>query len=106
MKNAIFAVVLVASIANVWAVELVCEGRQQRDASQRAVSVDCTKRKEVIDMLGAAWQTLRNESIGGSTEDMCWSPYKQAKEMHPSISPINYAPTFFIQCNMALKYVK
>ena len=48
---------------------------------------------------------LRKERIGGSTEDMCWKPYQRAIEMPPSISFAQVAPTFFVQCNMALQYV-
>jgi hypothetical protein len=87
-------------------IELVCKGDSQRNSQQRAVFVNCSDRKEVIDMLGSAWQTLRKEKIGGSTEDMCWDPYKRAKDMHPSISFNGIAQTFFAQCNMALQYVK
>ena len=91
---------------NVFAVELICKGQQPRMQNQRPIYVDCSNRKEVIDTLGAAWSTLRKQGIGGSTENMCWDPYNRAKEMHPSIQFDNIASTFFIQCNMALQYVK
>ncbi len=88
------------------ALELVCKGYQPRSGNQRPIYVDCSDRKAVIDTLGAAWSTLRKERIGGQTEDMCWRPYNRAKEMHPSIQFNNIAPTFFMECNMAMQYVK
>lgn len=91
---------------SVQAIELVCKGSQQRSPNQRPIAVDCNDRKAVIDALGAAWSTLRKERIGGQTEDMCWKPFNRAKELHPSISFNGIAPTFFMECNMALQYVK
>ncbi|MEO0048641.1 MAG: hypothetical protein RLZZ410_1600 [Pseudomonadota bacterium] len=88
------------------ALELVCKGYQPRASNQRPIYVDCSDRKAVIDSLGAAWSTLHKERIGGQTEDMCWRPYNRAKEMHPSIQFNNIAPTFFMECNMAMQYVK
>lgn len=88
------------------AIELVCKGDERQSPQQRPIYVDCSSRKAVIDTLGAAWTTLRRERIGGSTEDMCWNPYKEAKELHPSIPMDGIAQTFFMQCNMALEYVK
>ena len=88
------------------AIELVCKGSQQRDPSQRMVQVDCTDRQDVVGKLGAAWQTLRKQGIGGSSEDMCWKPFNRVKELHPSISMDGIASTFLMQCNMALQYVK
>ena len=43
-------------------IELVCKGRQAR-SNHRVISVDCSKRKEFVDMLGAAWRKLREEHI-------------------------------------------
>jgi hypothetical protein len=100
----VFASMLLTS--NVFAMELVCKGQQPRMQNQRVIYVDCSNRKEVIDILGAAWRELRKQQIGGSTEDMCWKPFQRAKEMHPSIQFDGIAPTFFMQCNMALQYVK
>ena len=100
----VFASLLFAS--NVFAVQLVCKGYQPQMQDQRPIYVDCTNRKAVIDALSSAWSTLRKQGIGGRTEDMCWDPYNRAKEMHPSIQFDNIAPTFFMQCNMALQYVK
>ena len=85
--------------------ELVCKGASPTSANKPIV-VDCSDRKQVVDMLGAAWKEVRSNSIGGSTEDMCWKPYQRAKELHPSISMNGIAQTFFAQCNMALQYVK
>jgi hypothetical protein len=88
------------------AIELVCKGAQSQNPSQRAVQVDCNNRKDVVDKLGSAWQTLRKQGIGGSSEDMCWQPFNRVKELHPSISMDGIASTFLMQCNMALQYVK
>ena len=103
-----FALVLLFSmfVSNTYAIQLVCKGQQPQMQNQKPIYVDCSNRKEVIDMLGAAWGELRKQSIGGSTEDMCWKPYQKAKEMHPSIPFDGIASTFFMQCNMALQYVK
>lgn len=85
--------------------ELVCKGSAPTSAN-KAIVVDCSDRAKVIDTLGAAWQEVRANRIGGSTEDMCWKPYQKAKEIHPSIPMTGIAPTFFAQCNMALQYAK
>ena len=76
-------VCLAASLfcVNSFAVELYCAGQKQRDPSQRGVKVDCSDRSEVIGHLGGAWRVLRENSIGGTMEDMCWKPYKKAKEI-------------------------
>ena len=86
--------------------ELVCNGYSSSNQNLQSIKVDCSDRKSVIDALNRAWAMLRKEQISGSTEDLCYNPYKRAKELHPSISFENIAPTFFAQCNMALKYVK
>ena len=106
MKFAIFAIAVLIYAANAVAIELVCEGDGPRDAQQRPIVVDCTNRKAVVETLGAAWMKLREEAIGGVTENMCWDPYQRALSIHPSISMNGIAQTFFAQCNMALKYVK
>lgn len=107
MKKVLLILLLAStSVSNVYSYELVCKGHRPQMRNQTPIYVNCANRKEVIDKLGAAWKTLRKEGIGGSTEDLCWKPYKQAKELHPSISFEGIAPTFFMQCNMALQYVK
>ena len=106
MKKLFLVLSLAFTVSNTFAVQLVCKGQQPQMQNQKPIYVDCTNRKEVIDMLGAAWSELRKQRIGGSTEDMCWKPYQKAKEMHPSIPFDNIASTFFMQCNMALQYVK
>jgi hypothetical protein len=96
-----FTVIVTGSRA---ANELVCDGYSAN--SERAVFVDCSNRRAVIDILGKAWQTLRENQIEGDTEDLCWDPYQSAKELHPSIEVTHIAPTWFFQCNMALQYVQ
>ncbi len=78
MKKLIAAALFFSVTQGASALELVCKGSQPRDPQQRKVTVDCSNRKEVIDALSAAWRTLRQERIGGSTEDMCWKPYNRA----------------------------
>ena len=58
--------------------ELVCKGRQVQ-TNNKIIYVNCSNRKEFIETLGAAWQTLRKNYIGGTTEDLCWEAYKNAK---------------------------
>ena len=106
MKIIFFVFVSMALVGNASAIELVCKGREPRMQNQKPIYVDCSSRKDVIDILGAAWRELRKQGIGGSTENMCWKPYQKAQEIHPSIRLDNIAPTFFVQCNMALQYVK
>lgn len=106
MKKQIIFLGMLVAVSNAQAAQLVCKGQQPQMQNQKPIYVDCSNRKEVIDMLGAAWRELRKQSIGGSTEDLCWDPYKRAKEIHPSISFDGIAPTFFMQCNIALQYVK
>ena len=83
--------------------ELVCAGQSPR-SNHKAVVVDCSNRKAVIDALQSAWSTLRGQGIGGTAEDMCWKPYSKAKELHPSIQMQGIAGTFFMQCNTSLQY--
>lgn len=54
MKKNIFLVCLITVAASSNAVELVCKGQQQRDGNQRAIMVDCSNRKEVIEYLQSA----------------------------------------------------
>lgn len=84
--------------------ELICKGGQPR-SNHKTIYVDCENRKAFIDMLGAAWQELRKNSIGGSMEDMCWKAYSQAEDMHPSILFSNISDSFLVRCNMGLAYV-
>lgn len=83
--------------------ELVCKGGRAQTSNQ-AIFVDCSNRKEFVDMLGSAWQTLRDNSIGGTMENLCWEAYSQAKDMHPSISFDNISDSFLMRCNMGLEY--
>lgn len=85
--------------------ELVCRGRQPQ-SNNRPVYVNCSDRKEFVETLGAAWRTLRKNYIGGTTEDLCWGAYNDAKDMHPSISFNNISDSFLMRCNMGLAYVK
>ncbi len=84
-------------------VELVCKGRQAR-SNHRVILVDCSKRKEFVDTLGAAWRKLNQEHIG-QFDNMCWEAYVQAKEMPPTISFADVSDSFLIRCNMGLAYV-
>jgi hypothetical protein len=106
MKKSLLLLATTFFVGNIHAVELVCKGERPTMQNQRTVYVDCSNRKEVIDILGAAWMELRKQGIGGTMEDMCWQPYNRAKEMHPSISFDGIASTFFMQCNIALEYIK
>ena len=85
--------------------ELVCKGNQPL-SNNKSIYVNCSDRKEFVENLGAAWRTLRKNSIGGTTEDLCWEAYKDARDMHPSISFDNISDSFLIRCNMGLAYVK
>jgi hypothetical protein len=85
--------------------ELVCKGRQPQ-SNHKAVYVNCSDRKEFVETLGSAWRTLRKNYIGGTTEDLCWEAYNDAKDIHPSISFNNISDSFLMRCNMGLAYVK
>ena len=108
MKNAIKITILIACFSsNSYAgVELVCKGRQAANSQNRTVIVDCSNRKAFIDTLRSAWSTLRQNSIGGSLEGLCWDAYNQAKDMHPSISFEDISDSFLTRCNMGLEYIK
>ncbi len=107
MKKLILLLSLMAGITAAHGVELVCKGQEQRNPQQRAYFVDCSNRKVVIDSLGASFSLLRQEGIGGATENLCWDPYQRAKEMPPSINFLSLAQNnLFPQCNAALQYVK
>ena len=85
--------------------EVVCKGHQPQ-SNNKPIYVNCSDRKEFVETLGAAWRTLRKNSIGGTTEDLCWEAYRDAKDMHPSISFDNISESFLMRCNMGLAYVK
>ena len=84
----------------------LCAKVNNSKVKNKAIVVDCNDRQAVVDSLKRSWMILRAQGIGGSTEDLCWKPYNTAKDVHPSISMLNIAPTFFLQCNMALQYAK
>ena len=67
MKKQIIFLVMLILTTTVQAAQLVCKGQQPQMQNQKTIYVDCSNRKEVIDMLGAAWRELRKQSIGGST---------------------------------------
>ena len=85
--------------------ELVCAGSAAQ-SSHTTIKVDCSNRQAVVEILGKAWNTLRQQGIGGSTENLCWDPYQRVRELHPAISIDGIAETFFMQCNMALQYAR
>ena len=85
--------------------ELVCKGARPK-SNNKPIYVNCSDRKEFVDALGLAWRTIRQNSIGGTTENLCWEAYQQAKDMHPSISFDNISDSFLVRCNMGLAYVK
>jgi hypothetical protein len=105
MSKKIVAMLLLAMSANAnAALELVCEG-QGASYGKRAVSVDCDDRRDVVGTLKSAWLTLRQNSIGGDIENMCFEAYMDAKDLHPSIGFRGITHSFFIRCNMGLEYV-
>lgn len=85
--------------------ELVCEGYRP-SSSHTTVKVDCSNRQAVIEALGNAWYTLRQQGIEGTIGDMCWKPYQRVKELHPAVPLDRIAGTFFLQCNVALQYAR
>jgi hypothetical protein len=86
--------------------ELVCSGYNPQ-SNHKTVEVDCKNRKAFIDTLRKAWRTLRQNNIGGTTENLCWEAYSQAKDLHPSIGMRpDLASTFLMRCNMGLRYVQ
>lgn len=100
-----FALWLIISANSYAGTELVCKGHQPQ-SNNKPIYVNCSDRKDFVETLGAAWRTLRKNSIGGTTEDLCWEAYKDAKDMHPSISFDNISDSFLMRCNMGLAYVK
>ncbi len=96
---------MLLSIKSFAGIEMVCKGRQAQ-TNNKPVYVSCSYRREFVEALGAAWMTLRKNSIGGATEDLCWEAYKDAKALHPSISFENISDSFLTRCNMGLAYVK
>lgn len=73
----------------------------------QTINVNCDSRRDVIDILQRAWQTLREQRIGGSLEDMCWDSFKRAESFHPSLgmNP-GLASSVLAPCNLALEYVE
>jgi hypothetical protein len=104
-KLLISSFLITISMAANAGIELVCKGRSPQ-SSNKPIYLNCSDRKEFVETLGSAWRTLRKNSIGGTTEDLCWEAYKDAKDMHPSISFDNISDSFLIRCNMGLAYVK
>jgi len=107
MKNLTYlSLLFVLFASNVHAgLELVCKGSSPK-SNNKPVYINCSERKEFVNALGSAWRTLRQNSIGGTTENLCWEAYQQAKDMHPSISFDNISDSFTARCNMGLAYIK
>ena len=89
------------------AIELIC-GHQLngQQPSQDMIVVNCSSRKDVVNILKEAWLLLRKEGYAGTYENLCWDPYNRAMELPPNFGFENVAPTFFMQCNTALRYIK
>ncbi len=105
IKYSLIVILLIGSNSSFAGMELVCKGRQPQ-SNHKAVYVNCNDRKEFVETLGSAWRTLRKNYIGGTTEDLCWEAYNDAKDIHPSISFDNISDSFLMRCNMGLAYVK
>ena len=84
--------------------ELVCNGRQPQTANN-SIYIYCSDRREFVKSLGSAWMNIRSNGIGGTVEDLCWEAYKDAKDMHPSISFKDISDSFLIRCNIGLGYI-
>lgn len=106
MKKLFIVVFPMMLASNVLAVELVCKGWPTKYQNQKPIYVDCSNRKEVIDTLGRAWQSVKGQHIGVSDENDCWQPYQKAKDLNPRIQIDGIANSLFMQCNIALKNVK
>lgn len=105
IKKILLGAALLLPLKSFAGMELVCKGHQPQ-SNNKVVYVNCSDRKEFVETLGAAWRTLRKNSIGGTTEDLCWEAFKDAKDMHPSISFDNISESFLMRCNIGLAYVK
>jgi hypothetical protein len=101
------AILWVATTSNAHAgYELVCIGYYPQ-SNHKTVEVDCNNRKEFIETLGRAWTSLRQNSIGGSMENLCREAYRQARGLHPSLGMRpDMASSFLMRCNMGLQYVQ
>jgi hypothetical protein len=105
-RNFIAATLLcLYSISSFAGYELVCNN-QSPQTNHKTIKIDCSDRQMFIKVLGAAWRELRQNSIGGHLENMCWEAHNQAKELHPSISFEAISGSFLIRCNMGLAYAK
>ena len=105
MRVYVIASLLVFISMPTGAIELVCRDRQPQDLRQRIVFVDCADRTGVIEALGSAWRTLRNENAGRSAEDKCLKSYNRASEIRTVIWFDDVALTLFLECNKALSKV-
>jgi hypothetical protein len=76
------------------------------NSTNKPIYINCNDRKEFVETLGSAWRTLRKNYIEGATENLCWEAYKDAKDMHPSISFVNISDSFLMRCNVGLAYIK
>ena len=65
MKKFFLIVMIVFLFKNVNSLELLCSGEQSRLQNQKQIFVNCSNRKEVIDILGWGWQKLRQQGIAG-----------------------------------------
>jgi hypothetical protein len=105
MKKYILFFFLLSSINTYAGIELICNGRQP-NSTNKPIYINCNDRKEFVETLGSAWRTLRKNYIEGATENLCWEAYKDAKDMHPSISFVNISDSFLMRCNVGLAYIK
>jgi hypothetical protein len=102
-------IILYLIVPSASSMELICNGMRSRDSSQKIISVDCTDKNAVVSALNIGWIALKNKNYPRNIEDMCFNPFKMARDAHPSLRfDANYVfPSLFEQCNMALlKYVE
>ena len=106
VQKMLLACLLTVMYPSVNALELVCNGSQQRRPQQHPIYVDCSSRKAVVNILKQAGNTVDAEGYSGAIGRLCWQSYKTATEMHPQMDFRRVAPTLFAQCNAALQYIK
>lgn len=109
---------LVKNIKNLCIFALLCWGgashagyaiacnNTQPNAGTKTIFVDCSSRQDLLRGIGIGWKLMRDQGVRGGLEDMCYRPFSQLQELHPSISMRGIAQTFIMQCNAGLRYLQ
>lgn len=105
-KKGLWLIALMLCLGTVRAEYIISCNNVQPSIGVNTIFVDCSSRQDVLRGIGLGWKLMREQGIRGGVEDLCYRPYSQLQELHPSISMRGIAQTFIMQCNLGLRYLE